>query len=122
MASSAVQLPVVVGPSLTVDQAREIYALGEEAVIFAMLELAGRLRDLDRRRVELRRLEQEKARDELVRQRRADARTRRPWMVLAAVTLAVAIAVSFALYRKAFSTKPQIATVALLPFRNATSD
>ena len=44
MASSAVQLPVVVGPSLTVDQAREIYALGEEAVIFAMLELAGRLR------------------------------------------------------------------------------
>ncbi len=85
-------------------------------------ELAGRLRDLDRRRVELRRLEQEKARDELVRQRRADARTRRPWMVLAAVTLAVAIAVSFTLYRKAFSTKPQIATVALLPFRNATSD
>src|SRR6267378_1216266 len=72
-------------------------------------ELAGRLRDLHRRRVELRRLEQEKARDELVRQRRADARTRRPWMVLAAVTLAVAIAVSFALYRKAFSTKPQIA-------------
>jgi transposase len=42
--ASAVQLPVVVGPSLTAEQAREIYARGEEAVIFAMLELAAQLR------------------------------------------------------------------------------
>jgi len=42
--ASAVQLPVVIGPSLTVEQAREIYARGEEAVIFAMLELAAQLR------------------------------------------------------------------------------
>jgi transposase len=44
MASSTVQLPAVVGPNLTVEEVREIYALGEEAVIFAMLELAGQLR------------------------------------------------------------------------------
>jgi len=85
-------------------------------------EFAERLRDLDRRRAELRRLEQEKVRDELAQRKRADARVRRPWMVFAAVTLAVAIAVSFTLYRKAFSAKPRVATVALLPFRNATSD
>jgi serine/threonine protein kinase/DNA-binding winged helix-turn-helix (wHTH) protein len=85
-------------------------------------EFAERLRDLDRRRVELRRLEQERVRDELAQRKRADARARRPWMVFAAVTLAVAIAVSFTLYRKAFSAKPRVATVALLPFRNATSD
>jgi transposase len=42
--TSAVQLPVVIGPSLTAEQAREIYARGEEAVIFAMLELAAALR------------------------------------------------------------------------------
>lgn len=43
MATSILQLPVV-GPSLTVEQIREIYAQGEEAVIFAMLELAAQLR------------------------------------------------------------------------------
>ena len=32
--ASVVPLPVVIGPSLTVEQAREIYARGEEAVIF----------------------------------------------------------------------------------------
>jgi serine/threonine protein kinase/DNA-binding winged helix-turn-helix (wHTH) protein len=85
-------------------------------------ELVARLRDLDRRRIEMRRMQEERSRDEVAREKRAHARARRPWMVLAAVTLAVAIAVSFTLYRKAFSAKPRIATVALLPFRNATSD
>ncbi|HKW63276.1 MAG TPA: winged helix-turn-helix domain-containing protein [Candidatus Acidoferrum sp.] len=85
-------------------------------------EVAARLRNLDQRHIELRRLEQKEAQDELARQRQAHARVRRPWMVLAVVALAVAIVVSFTLYRKVFSVKPHVATVALLPFRNAVSD
>src|SRR5215470_9619607 len=74
-------------------------------------ELAERLRDLDRRRSELHRLQQEKARDELAQRRHAEARARRPWMVFAAVALAAAIAATYTLYKNAFSSKPRVATV-----------
>ena len=85
-------------------------------------ELAGRLRDLDRRHSELHRLEQEKARAELARRKRAEARARRPWIVLTASVLAMAVILSFVLYRKSAAPKPRAATVALLPFRNAASN
>lgn len=42
--SNVLQLPVSVGPNLTTEQAQEIFACGEEVVIFALLELAAQLR------------------------------------------------------------------------------
>jgi len=42
--SKVMQLPVALGPDLTAEQVREIFALGEESVVFAMLELAAQLR------------------------------------------------------------------------------
>jgi serine/threonine protein kinase len=85
-------------------------------------ELAGRLREVNERRVELHRLEQKKALDQLTLQKQADARARRPWIALTTLALAAAATVSFALYRKALPSKPRVVTVALLPFRNAASD
>jgi transposase len=43
-ATIALELGVDVGPSLSVDEARAIFLQGEEAVVFALLELAGRLK------------------------------------------------------------------------------
>ena len=43
-ATVALELGVDLGPSLSVDEARAIFARGEEAVGFALLELAGRLK------------------------------------------------------------------------------
>jgi transposase len=42
--SGLLQFPVAIGPTLTAEQIREIYARGEEAVVFAMLELVTQLR------------------------------------------------------------------------------
>src|SRR5262249_32726963 len=58
-------------------------------------ELAARLHDLDRRRGERHQIEKERARDEIARQKQADARARRPWMLLAAVVLTVAVTAAF---------------------------
>lgn len=85
-------------------------------------DLAQRLRDLDRRRTELSRLAQEKAHEDLLQRKRAEARLRRPWIVLAVAVLAFAAAGGFRLSRKSPAAKPRPSTVAILPFRNAASD
>jgi serine/threonine protein kinase/DNA-binding winged helix-turn-helix (wHTH) protein len=85
-------------------------------------DLAQRLRDLDRRRIELSRLAQEKAGEELIQRRHAEARARLPWILLTAAALAIALTAGFVLFRKSSVAKPRATTVALLPFRNAASD
>lgn len=44
MAAAVVELEVALGPELTAEEARDIFARGEEAVVFALLELAQQLR------------------------------------------------------------------------------
>ena len=50
---NVVQIPVALGPNLTAEQVREIFALGEESVVFAMLELAAQLRRAEGRNATL---------------------------------------------------------------------
>jgi serine/threonine protein kinase/DNA-binding winged helix-turn-helix (wHTH) protein len=85
-------------------------------------EFASRLEKLEQRRAEHEKLQRAKEREEFTRRKMADARARRPWMVFAAVALAIAITLSFTLYRRVFSSNPRSMSVAVLPFQNAASD
>jgi eukaryotic-like serine/threonine-protein kinase len=64
-------------------------------------DLVERLRTLDQRRIRRDELEAAERRAKTAEHKLAQAQTRRPWVVLALVTLAAGLAVSFALYRRA---------------------
>ncbi len=64
-------------------------------------DLVERLRTLDQRRMRRDELEVAERRAKTAEHKLAQAQTRRPWVVLALVTLAAGLAVSFALYRRA---------------------
>jgi DNA-binding winged helix-turn-helix (wHTH) protein/serine/threonine protein kinase len=85
-------------------------------------ELAERLLALDRRHAESDHLEQAQRREQIAERKRAEARTRRPWIVVAAVALFVALAVSLRFYRGSSPPNPATKTVAVLPFQNIGSD
>ncbi len=85
-------------------------------------ELAERLLSLDRRRIERDQLEQAQRRAQIAERKRAEARARRPWLVLAGVALLVAVTVSLSFYRRSSSLTPKVKTVAVLPFQNVGSD
>jgi eukaryotic-like serine/threonine-protein kinase len=64
-------------------------------------DLAERLLTLDQRRARRDELEATKLRAQVAERKLAEARARRPWVVLAVVALAVGLGVSFTLYRRA---------------------
>jgi DNA-binding winged helix-turn-helix (wHTH) protein/serine/threonine protein kinase len=64
-------------------------------------DLVERLRMLDQRRIKRDELETAKVRAQIAERKLAEARTRRPWIVLAVIALAVGLGLSFALYRRA---------------------
>ncbi len=64
-------------------------------------ELAERLTTLDQRRARRNELEATKLRAQVAERKLAEARARRPWVVLAVIALAVGLGVSFTLYRRA---------------------
>ncbi|HEY2461430.1 MAG TPA: winged helix-turn-helix domain-containing protein [Candidatus Acidoferrum sp.] len=85
-------------------------------------ELAERLARLEQRRAE-------RANDDLAREKRqravqkaAEARARRPWVIVATAALAIAFALGLGFYRKVFSSSPLPRSVAILPFQNTASD
>jgi len=93
--------------------------------IQSALEFEKRLNDLERRRAERAELEQARQRALQVERRRAQIRSRVPWLLTAAVIPLAVIAVLFALRRSespAKSTVPRLKTVAVLPFQNVGSD
>ncbi len=63
--------------------------------------LAERLTTLDQRRAQRSELEAAKLRAQVAERKLAEARARRPWVVLAVIALAAGLAVSFTLYRRA---------------------
>ena len=84
-------------------------------------ELAERLTSLDARRTrceELARLEQ---RAQLAERRRAQVRSRLPWLIVAALAL-VAVATFLKFRTRPPSPAPRVKTVAVLPFQNVSSD
>lgn len=88
--------------------------------------LAERLLTLERRRVERQQLEEERSRELALERKRAEARARRPWIALAALTL-FALAAAFYFGRTPPRASPlparqPIRSVAILPFQNAGSD
>jgi eukaryotic-like serine/threonine-protein kinase len=64
-------------------------------------DLADRLLTLDQRRTKRNELEAAKLRAEIAERRLAEARARRPWVVLAVIALAAGLGLSFMLYRRA---------------------
>ncbi len=64
-------------------------------------ELVERLRTLDQRRIRRNELEAAERRAKTAEHELAQARARRPWIMLALIALAAGLAVSFALYRRA---------------------
>ena len=86
-------------------------------------ELAERLENLAARHAERDRLEGERQEQVLAERRRAEARTRRPWIALACVML-LALAASLYLLRRKSATPPvpSLKVVAVLPFQNAGND
>ena len=84
-------------------------------------ELAERLEHLDQRRVERSRLEQERTRQQIAERKRAEARARRPWIVVAFVALLALVATVY-LLRKSSTPVSSLRTVAVLPFQNAGTD
>jgi len=64
-------------------------------------DLVERLRMLDQRRIKRDELETAKVRAQIAERKLAEARTRRPWIGLAVIALAVGLGLSFALYRRA---------------------
>jgi serine/threonine protein kinase len=64
-------------------------------------DLVERLLTLDQRRIKRDELEGAKLRAQMAERKLAEARARRPWVVLAVIALAVGLGLSFALYRKA---------------------
>jgi serine/threonine protein kinase/Flp pilus assembly protein TadD len=88
-------------------------------------EFAERLASLDIRRAKHEELARAQERARLAERRRAQVRSRLPWLVIA-VTLVAAVAVFLGLSRRwqppAQPPAPQVKTVAVLPFQNASSD
>jgi serine/threonine protein kinase/DNA-binding winged helix-turn-helix (wHTH) protein/Tfp pilus assembly protein PilF len=84
-------------------------------------ELAERLLNLDHRRQQRDALEESARREKIAERKRAEARTRRPWVAAASVLL-VGLLLSLSLYRRLASARPAMKTVAVLPFQNAGSD
>ena len=84
-------------------------------------QLAERLLNLDQRRQQRAALEESARRERIAEQKRAEARTRRPWVV-AAVVLLAGLLLSLGLYRRLVLASPAMKTVAVLPFQNAGSD
>src|SRR5436190_16919174 len=64
-------------------------------------DLVERLTTLDQRRAQRGELESAKLRAQVAERQLAEARARRPWVVLAVIALAAGLAVSFTLYRRA---------------------
>ena len=84
-------------------------------------ELAERLEHLEQRRIERSRLEEERIRQQIAERKRAEARARRPWIVVASIAL-LALAATVYLLRKPSTPNPSLRTVAVLPFQNAGTD
>jgi serine/threonine protein kinase/DNA-binding winged helix-turn-helix (wHTH) protein len=84
-------------------------------------ELAGRLTNLDRRRAEREQQAEATRRQQAAEKRRAAARARIPWILLAAVLVAVA-GTALLWFRKKPISANRIQTVAVLPFQNVGVD
>ena len=85
-------------------------------------ELAKKLGSLEERRREREQLELKNQQEQLAEREAAEARARRPWMILASCAAAIAMAFGFGFYRRAFPSNPQPKPVAVFLFQNATSD
>ncbi|MBZ5679267.1 MAG: winged helix-turn-helix domain-containing protein [Acidobacteriia bacterium] len=98
-------------------------ACGDPALRLATAsELARRIADLDKRRLERERLAQTKRHEQIVERRKAEARARLPWVAFAVLAFTVAAAISFGFYKMRASSAPRPASVAVLPFQNAAGD
>ncbi|HEX7295357.1 MAG TPA: winged helix-turn-helix domain-containing protein, partial [Pyrinomonadaceae bacterium] len=89
------------------------------------LELEKRLTSLERRRAKRDELEQVRQRALFAERRRAEIRSRLPWLLIAAVIPLALLAVFFAFRRRpvpAIPTLPRLKPVAVLPFQNVGSD
>ena len=80
-------------------------------------ELCERLEQLDQRRLDRSRREEERTLRQIAERKRAEARVRRPWIVVACVAL-VALAASIYLLRKPSTTGSSLRTIAVVPFQN----
>lgn len=85
-------------------------------------EFRRRLETLDRRRREWVQSEAAEEKSRAAERRQAEVRVRRPWIILAALALLAALAVSLVLYRRIAFSSPRGRTVAVLPFQNVGSD
>ncbi len=87
-------------------------------------ELAERVKSLDRRRDEYERARLAQQQNEETARVRANARVRRRWLLLAGGTVLAAVAVTVVMraYARAPRPGPHIASLAVLPFQNTTSD
>lgn len=84
-------------------------------------ELADRLDHLNERREQRACDEQRRERQQLAQRKAADARARLPWMIVAGVALALALAIGLKLFWHG-SSAPQPKTIAILPFQNTGAD
>jgi TolB-like protein/DNA-binding winged helix-turn-helix (wHTH) protein/Tfp pilus assembly protein PilF len=90
-------------------------------------DLAERLLTLDRRRLEREQIEQMHVREQIAEGKRAGARARRPWLLVAALALLVVLVAGSGLYRRASSPNPtvgasRITSLAVVPLANMTGD
>ncbi len=85
-------------------------------------ELADRLANLDRRRAEREQQLEAARRQELAERRRTQTRASVPWILLAAVLVAVASFTFFSLHKKSVLPTARVETVAVLPFQNLGGD
>ncbi|MGA7930787.1 MAG: winged helix-turn-helix domain-containing protein [Candidatus Sulfotelmatobacter sp.] len=85
-------------------------------------ELAERLLALDRRHAESDQAERTRKREQISERKRADSRIRRPWMLVAAVALFLALAVSLRFRRGSSPPNPPTKTIGVLPFQNLGPD
>lgn len=85
-------------------------------------ELAEHLANLDQRRAERKRLEDEQRRREIAVRRRASWYGRPLRWAMGGAVLLAALFVGLAVYRKGLSPAPKMKTVAVLPFQNSDSD
>ena len=85
-------------------------------------ELAARLQALEARRRLREQLEIENQQKQLAERKAAEARARRPWMILAAAVAAIAIVFGFGLYRRTVASAALPKPVAVLLFQNTAAD
>ena len=84
-------------------------------------ELADRLLSLDRRRLEREQLEEIQERQQIVERKRAAARARLPWVVLASIAL-LALTASLYFHKRSSTASSSAKSVAVLPFQNVGQD